>query len=62
MEKPKAYKLLAQQEGISNSEAKSLIDRGLVYVGNNKVMIARGEISPKTTFIVQKVEHVRPIF
>ena len=62
MEKPKAYKLLAEQEGISNSEAKSLIDRGLVYVGNNKVMIARGEISPKTIFIVQKVEKVRPIF
>jgi len=62
MEKPKAYKLLAEQEGISNSEAKSLIDRGLVYVGNNKVMIARGEISPKTVFIVQKVEKVRPIF
>jgi len=62
MEKPKAYKLLAEQEGISNSEAKSLIDRGLVYVGNNKVMIARGEISAKTVFIVQKVEKARPIF
>jgi 23S rRNA pseudouridine1911/1915/1917 synthase len=62
MEKPKAYKLLAQQEGISNSEAKSLIDRGLVYVGNSKVMIARGEISPKTTFIVQKVEKAHPIY
>ena len=60
--KEKAYKLLAQQEGISNSEAKSLIDRGLVYVGNSKVMIARGEISPKTVFIVQKVEKIRPIF
>ncbi|MEW5831392.1 MAG: RNA pseudouridine synthase [Campylobacterota bacterium] len=62
MMKEKAYKLLAQQEGISNSEAKSLIDRGLVYVGNSKVMIARGEISPKTVFIVQKVEKIRPIF
>jgi 23S rRNA pseudouridine1911/1915/1917 synthase len=60
--KEKAYKLLSAQEGISNSEAKSLIDRGLVYVGNSKVMIARGEISPKTSFIVQKVEKVRPIF
>lgn len=60
--KEKAYKLLAQQEAISNSEAKSLIDRGLVYVGNSKVMIARGEISPKTVFIVQKVEKIRPIF
>lgn len=60
--KEKAYKLLAAQEGISNSEAKSLIDRGLVYVGNSKVMIARGEISPKTVFIVQKIEKIRPIF
>jgi len=60
--KEKAYKLLAAQEGISNSEAKSLIDRGLVYVGNSKVMIARGEISPKTIFTVQKVEKIKPIF
>ena len=32
----KAYKILATQEGISNSQAKSMIDRGLVYVGNKK--------------------------
>ncbi len=60
--KEKAYKLLAAQENISNSEAKSLIDRGLVYVGNHKVMIARGELSPKSTFIIQKVEKPRVIF
>jgi len=58
----KAYKLLAQQEGISNSNAKSMIDRGLVYVGNKKVMIARGEIDERTIFRVQKVEKVKPIF
>jgi len=58
----KAYKLLAQQEGISNSNAKSMIDRGLVYVGNKKVMIARGEIDERTIFRVQKVERVKPIF
>ncbi|WP_457749643.1 pseudouridine synthase family protein [Sulfurimonas sp.] len=58
----KAYKLLAQQEGISNSNAKSMIDRGLVYVGNKKVMIARGEIDERTVFRVQKVERVKPIF
>jgi len=58
----KAYKLLAQQEGISNSNAKSMIDRGLVYVGNKKVMIARGEIDERTVFRVQKVEKVKPIF
>ncbi|ADN09805.1 pseudouridine synthase family protein [Sulfurimonas autotrophica] len=58
----KAYKLLAQQEGISNSNAKSMIDRGLVYVGNKKVMIARGEIDERTVFRIQKVEKVKPIF
>jgi 23S rRNA pseudouridine1911/1915/1917 synthase len=57
MEKPQAYKLLAQQEGISNSEAKSLIDRGLVYVGNSKVMIARGEISAKTRKSIKNTSH-----
>jgi len=58
----KAYKLLAIQEGISNSNAKSMIDRGLVYVGNKKVMIARGEIEDKTVFRVTKIEKAKPIF
>ncbi len=58
----KAYKLLAAQEGISNTNAKSMIDRGLVYVGNKKVMIARGEIDSKTIFRVIKVEKAKPIF
>jgi len=62
MAKNKAYKLLAVQEGISNSQAKSMIDRGLVYVGNKKVMIARGELDDKTVFIVQKVEKPSVIF
>jgi 23S rRNA pseudouridine1911/1915/1917 synthase len=62
MEKEKAYKVLALQEGISNNEAKSLIDRGLVYAGNKKVMIARGDIDPKTNFKVEKVEKIKPIF
>ncbi|MCK4975218.1 MAG: RNA pseudouridine synthase [Sulfurimonas sp.] len=58
----KAYKILAIQEGISNSQAKSMIDRGLVYVGNKKVMIARGEIDAKTIFRVEKIEKAKPIF
>jgi 23S rRNA pseudouridine1911/1915/1917 synthase len=60
--KEKAYKILAIQEGVSNKEAKSMIDRGLVYVGNKKVMIARGELDEKTIFRVHKVEKIRPIF
>ena len=58
----KAYKILALQEGISNNSAKSMIDRGLVYVGNKKVMIARGEINKDTKFRVIKVERPKPIF
>ena len=50
MEKEKAYKLLAVQMGLSNSKAKELIDRGVVYVGNKKVIIARGELDEKTVF------------
>jgi 23S rRNA pseudouridine1911/1915/1917 synthase len=62
MEKDKAYKVLALQEGISNSEAKALIDRGLVYAGNSKVMIARGDINIKTKFRIEKIERIKPIF
>ena len=62
MEKEKAYKLLAIQENISNNEAKSLIDRGLVYVGAKKLMIARGNIGVKTVFKVQKIEKPKIIF
>ena len=62
MAKEKAYKILAIQEGISNSQAKSMIDRGLAYVGNKKVMIARGEIDEKTIFRVQKIEKMKTIF
>jgi len=58
----KAYKILAMQEGISNNSAKSMIDRGLVYVGNKKVVIARGELNADTKFRVIKIERAKPIF
>ncbi len=58
----KAYKILALQEGISNSQAKSMIDRGLVYSANKKVMVARGELDSKTMFRLEKIEKIRPIF
>ena len=58
----KAYKILAMQEGISNNSAKSMIDRGLVYVGNKKVVIARGELNADTKFRVMKVEKPKIIF
>lgn len=62
MAQEKAYKILAIQAGISNNNAKSMIDRGLVYVGNKKVMIARGEIDAKTVFRIEKIEKMKPIF
>ena len=62
MPKEKAYKLLALQEGISNKKAKELIDRGIVYVGNKKVQIARGEIDTKTTFRVEKLQKPKKRF
>lgn len=54
----KAYKLLAKQEGISNSKAKDLIDRGLVYVGGRKLQVARGELSDKSSFRVDTIANI----
>jgi len=61
-EMEKAYKLLAIQESISNSQAKALIDRGLVYVANRKVTVARGELPVKTTFNVQEIAKAKIIY
>jgi 23S rRNA pseudouridine1911/1915/1917 synthase len=58
----KAYKLLAKQEGISNKKAKDLIDRGLVYVADRKVKIARAEMPNDTRFRVEKIEKVDIIY
>jgi len=58
----KAYKLLALQESISNSQAKALIDRGLVYVANRKVTVARGELPVKTSFNVQEIAKAKIIY
>jgi len=58
----KAYKLLAVQEGISNRAAKDLIDRGVVYSGGKKVAVARGEISAKAKFRVEKINKPKIIF
>jgi 23S rRNA-/tRNA-specific pseudouridylate synthase len=50
----KAYKLLALQEGISNRDAKELIDRGVVYAMGKKVIIARAEIKAGISFRVER--------
>jgi len=58
----KAYKLLAQQEGISNKKAKELIDRGLVYHLDRKIKIARAEMPNDTYFRVEELEKVKIIY
>jgi 23S rRNA pseudouridine1911/1915/1917 synthase len=58
----KAYKLLGKQEDISNKKAKELIDRGLVYVTDKKVKIARASMPNETRFRVEKIESVKIIY
>ncbi len=58
----KAYKLLATQLGVSNNEAKNLIDRGLVFVGNDKIKVARNEVPLKTNFRVLELAKPKKIF
>ncbi|CZE46979.1 pseudouridine synthase family protein [Campylobacter geochelonis] len=62
MSKEKAYKLLAIQEGISNNEAKDLIDDGLVSLHGEKLSIARGLVDTKAKFSVQKIAKPAVIF
>ncbi|MCK4441020.1 MAG: RluA family pseudouridine synthase, partial [Sulfurovaceae bacterium] len=58
----KAYKLLALQEDISNKKAKELIDRGLVYVLDRKIKIARAEMPDNTRFRVESIDKVDIIY
>lgn len=62
MARDKAYKVLAQQKGLSNNKAKELIDRGLVYVGDKKVKIARAEISEDTKFRIESPEDIEILY
>jgi len=61
VKKEKAYKLLAIQLGFSNSKAKELIDRGIVYAGNKKIIIARGQLPIDTKFRILKLQNVEII-
>lgn len=58
----KAYKLLAIQEGISNNEAKELIDAGLVSVGGQRLVLARGLLKESAKFKVTKLAKPVKIF
>jgi 23S rRNA pseudouridine1911/1915/1917 synthase len=58
----KAYKLLAQQEHISNKKAKELIDKGVVSVNGQKIVVARGLMKETTVFKVKTIEPAKVIF
>ncbi len=58
----KAYKVLAQAQGISNNKAKELIDRGLVYVEDKKVKIARAEINTDTIFRIEYPDDIEILY
>ncbi|MDE5603683.1 MAG: RluA family pseudouridine synthase [Helicobacter sp.] len=58
----KAYKLLALQEGISNNEAKALIDRGLVSIQGKRLKIARSLLNPQVKFQIQKILQPQILF
>ena len=58
----KAYKLLAEQEYISNKKAKELIDKGVVSVNGQKIVVARGLMKESTVFKIKEVEQARVIF
>ena len=58
----KAYKVLARQEDISNKKAKELIDRGLVFVEDKKVKIARADINTETFFRIEYPEDIEILY
>ena len=53
-----AYKLLAQSKEISNKKAKVLIDRGLVFVGDRQLKIARAPLPDSTIFRIEMPEDI----
>lgn len=57
-----AYKILAKQEGISNNEAKALIDAGVVSAKGEKIVIARALMSEKTEFKLIRIEKPKIIY
>ncbi len=58
----KAYKVLAQAQDISNKKAKELIDRGLVYVEDKKVKIARAQIPTDTIFRIEYPDDIEILY
>ncbi|MDD3499540.1 MAG: RluA family pseudouridine synthase [Sulfurovum sp.] len=57
-----AFKVLAEQEGISKNRAKALIDSGLVFVGDKQVKIARAQINTETKFRIEYPSDIEVLY
>jgi len=55
----KAYKVLAKQKKISNSQAKKLIDNGLVFLQGKKLNVARALVKENASFKVKDVSNIK---
>lgn len=60
--KDKIYRVLASRENISTTQAKKLIDNGLVYYMGKKVIIARALVDMNAKFSILKQECEKIIF
>ena len=58
----KAYKVLAIQKGISNKKAIDLMDKGLIFVEDKKVKIARAEIHTETIVGIEYPEDIEILY
>lgn len=58
----KAYKLLAVQKNLSHSQAKALIDRGLVLANGKKLTLARTELPQSTSFSLIEIPKPQVLF
>lgn len=58
----KAYKLLALQEGLSNKQAKELIDAGRVSIKGEKLELARTLLKSSSKFKIKKLQNSIKIF
>ncbi len=54
MKKDKVYKVLAISHGLSNSKAKELCDKGLVYMHGKRINIARAIVDIDTKLVVKE--------
>jgi 23S rRNA pseudouridine1911/1915/1917 synthase len=58
----KAYKLLAKQEYISNKKAKELIDKGVVSINGQKLVVARKLVKETTIFKIKQITTAKILY